>query len=174
MQFHHRRAKLISMQYRTLIDEPWYALEEVKLNLQCITLSQPVSILHWQFTPDYGLVTGGTSPSDPIKTTQRWWQYKQLSDLTPPNAAILRVTSDRPEIIASALASTGQGVSVIHIANTGAERDAIISGLPDDLKEMRCWVTDHTRSMQPIYSGTVSGGTLEVTIPAQSFLTLSR
>jgi O-glycosyl hydrolase len=156
--------------YRPQIDEPWYALEEVKLNLQCITLSQPEAILHWQFTPDYGLVTGGSSPADPIRTTQRWWQYKQLSELTPPGAAILPVTSDSPAIAVSALAATGQGVSVVHIANTGAEREAFISGLPSDLKEMRCWVTDHTRSMQPIDSG----GTLEVTVPAQSFLTLAR
>jgi O-glycosyl hydrolase len=160
--------------YRPIFNEPWYALEEIKLNLLCITLSQPRSILHWQFTPDYGLISGGSSPQDPIRTSQRWWQYKQLSDLTPPNAAILPITSDRPEIIVSALASTGQGVSVIHIANTGPTRPATITGLPSEIKEMSCYVTDQTRSMQSIKSVAVSNGTAEVSVPALSFLTLVR
>jgi O-glycosyl hydrolase len=159
--------------YRTILNETWYALDEIKLNLQCITFSQPVAILHWQFTPDYGLVTGGTSAEDPIKTSQRWWQYKQLSERTPPNAAVLPMTTDRPEIVVSALAATGQGVSAIHIANSGAARPTTITGIPQDIKEMHCWITDENRSMKEIEPAAVSNGTVTITVPAQSFLTLT-
>ncbi|HEY7086483.1 MAG TPA: hypothetical protein VH518_00260 [Tepidisphaeraceae bacterium] len=158
--------------YPAIFDEPWYALDEAAMYLQCLSLSQPVSMLHWQLTPDYGFVRPAAT-GDSIRLTQRWCNYKQLSQLTPANASVLAVSSDNPNLTVAALAGADEAVSVVHIVNTGGARQIAISGLPGGLSSLRCHVSDSRRQMQELDPVAVSGGKATLNIPAQSFLTLS-
>jgi hypothetical protein len=86
---------------------------------------------------------------------------------------VISSTCDNPDLTVAALADADHAVSVIHLVNAGAARPVTISGLPADLKQMRCHLTDATRGMQELPSVAASDGTIQLTIPAQSFLTLA-
>jgi O-glycosyl hydrolase len=159
-------------QYRNIISERWYAVEEAENNLRCLTLSQPVSIMHWQLTPDYGMVSPGKNESDPIQPSRRWWQFKQLADLSPVKSAIFPARCDRSAITVAALGDARRGASVVHLSNVGAERKAIIVGLPAGEKQFRLYVTDAERDMKELDPLNADTGTVELTVPAQSFVTL--
>ncbi len=159
--------------YLAVLVEPWYAIDEVASYVRCMNLSRPTSILQWQLTPDYGLVQGGEAPDKPIVTSQRWWQFKQLDQLTPPDAAYLSTSSDHPEITAAALATAGEAISVIHLVNTGASRQIRITGLPAKPGSISVHITDARRRVKALDPILVSNGQTRVTVPSQSFVTLS-
>lgn len=160
--------------YRALLDEPWYALDEAAMYVRTLSLSQPESMLHWELTTDYGLVNAGENAGDPIRTTQRWWQYKQVDRFTPPaGASVIAASSDHPYITAAALATGGTpDADVIHLVNTGPARPITVTGLPDRSVEYQLVVTDATSHLRDLERVTSSGGSLHFTLPAQSFVSL--
>ncbi|MBC8109302.1 MAG: hypothetical protein H7Z14_22150 [Anaerolineae bacterium] len=158
-------------QYRNIISEPWYAVEEAENNLRCLTLSQPASIMHWQLTPDYGMVSAGKNDGDPIQPSRRWWQFKQLADLSPATATIFATKCDQPAITVAALGETTSVASAVHFSNVGAERKARINGLPTGAK-FHCYVTDGDRNMKQSDELLTSNDAIELTLPAQSLVTL--
>ncbi|CAN5600838.1 hypothetical protein BH09PLA1_BH09PLA1_26430 [soil metagenome] len=158
-------------QYRNILNEPWYAVEEAENYLRCLTLSQPASIMHWQLTPDYGMVSLGKHEGDRIQPSRRWWQFKQLADLSPANATIFASRCDRSAITVTALGKKETGAFVVHLSNVGATRKTLIQGLPTGVK-FHCYVTDIARDMQPSDELFTANDSIELTVPAQSLVTI--
>jgi hypothetical protein len=162
-------------QYSQLFLEPHYALREIELYERILALSKPTSILHWQLTADYSLVTGGGvayfHDDGPIRPTQRFWDVKQMASI-PPNVYYLPVKCDRPGLTCAAFGNIATGVYAVHVVNTGAARPTTITGLPAEVKELRVWVTDGQRGMQEGQRIPVSGGKAQFQLDATSFTTM--
>ena len=131
-------------------------------------MAQPLSILHWQLTADYSILTGGNG-GRPLQPAQRFWQIKQLG-MTAPDSTALPINCDHPRVIPCAFAD--HGACVVHLVNNGAGRTATVSGLPASLKEVRVFVTDSRRGMQDTGRVPVAQGTVEVPLDALSFTSL--
>ncbi|MGO8678931.1 MAG: hypothetical protein ACLQVX_24085 [Limisphaerales bacterium] len=155
-------------QYRAIFLEPWFCLNEIAQYVEICRVAQPLSILHWQLTADYSILTGG-SGGRPLQPAQRFWQIRQLG-LTAPNSTAMSITCDNSKVIACAFAD--HGACVVHLVNNGAARTATVSGLPASLKEVRAFVTDSRRGMQDTGRVPVAQGTVEVPLDALSFTSL--
>jgi hypothetical protein len=46
-------------QYRAVFLEPWFCINEAAQYVEICRVAQPLSILHWQLTSDYSILTGG-------------------------------------------------------------------------------------------------------------------
>jgi hypothetical protein len=156
-------------QYRAIFLEPWFCLNEISQYVEICRVAQPLSILHWQYTADYSILTGGRD-GQPLQPAQRFWNIKQLG-MTAPGSTALPVTCDHPKVISCAFAD--HGACVVHLVNNGAERKATVSGLPAGLKEMRVLVTDSRRGMQESGRVAVGQGTVQLHLDAMSFTTLA-
>ena len=55
--------------------------------------------------------------------------------------------------------------------NNAAARQATVTGLPTNVKELRVWVTDSTRGMEEGARVPVSGGQAEFKLDATSYTT---
>jgi O-glycosyl hydrolase len=159
-----------SYRTRNVFLEPWYALDEVNLYIRCMALSQPTSILHWQLTDDYSILSGGRN-GQPLQPTQRFFNLKQMN-LTPPEAPSLGITSDRPRITAAAYGDAAHGYA-IHLVNTGTTRTVTLTGLPATLTQLYPTITDGTRGMKTLEPVPVSGGAAKFTLEGQSYTTLT-
>jgi hypothetical protein len=156
-------------QYRAIFLEPWFCLNEIAQYVEICRVAQPLSILHWQLTADYSILTGGNG-SQPLQPAQRFWQIKQLG-MTASGSTALPITCDNPKVISCAFAD--HGAWVVHLVNNGAARTATVSGLPGDVNEMRILVTDHRRGMQETGRVPVVQGTVELPMDAMSFTSLT-
>jgi hypothetical protein len=159
-----------SYRYAVVFLEPWYALDEINLYVRCLALARPASILHWQLTENYSLLTGGRN-GQPLQPTQRFFNLKQLN-LTPPAAPSLAITTDRPRLTVAAYGDDHDGYA-IHLVNTGAARPVTLTGLPATLPQLYPSVTDGTRQFQPLPPVPVSAGTAKFNVDALSYLTLT-
>jgi hypothetical protein len=157
--------------YQALMLEPWYALNEIGEYVDICRYSQPLSILQWQLTENYSLLTGGMN-GQPLQPAQRFWQLKQLG-LTPIASAALPVTCDRSGVAVCAYGDTARGTCTMHLVNTGPTRTATISGFPADTKSFHVYVTDAHRGMKELERVTVAGGTARLTMEAMSYITLT-
>jgi O-glycosyl hydrolase len=155
-------------QYRAIFLEPWFCLNEIAQYVEICRVAQPLSILHWQLTADYSILTGGNG-GRPLEPAQRFWDIKQLG-MTAPDSTALPITCDNPRVISCAFAD--HGASVVHLVNNGAARGATVSGLPGDVKEMRAFVTDGRRGMQETGRLPVVQGTVRVSLDAMSYTSL--
>ena len=159
-----------SYSHRFLFLEPWYGLDEINLYMRCLALSHPISILHWQFTDDYSLLSGGRN-GQPLQPTQRFYNLKQLN-LTPPEAPSVGITSDRPRITAAAYGDTTHGYA-IHMVNIGATRPVTIKGLPASVRTLYPTITDAARGMKALDPVPVSDGVAHFNLDYTSFVTLT-
>ena len=156
-------------QYRAIFLEPWFCLNEIAQYVEICRVAQPLSILHWQLTADYSILTGGTS-GQPLQPAQRFWQIRQLG-MTTPGSTAMAITCDNPKVISCAYAD--HEACVVHMINNGAARTALISGLPGNLKDMRVFVTDARRGMQETGRVPVVQGRVELPVDAMSFTSLT-
>jgi O-glycosyl hydrolase len=156
-------------QYRAVFLEPWYCLDEIAQYVEICRVAQPLSILHWQLTSDYSILTGGTGGAT-LAPAQRFWDIKQLG-MTAAGAKAVPVTCDNSNVVSCAF--DDHGTCVVHLVNNGAARTATISGLPPGVKEMRIIVTDKSRGMQETRRVPVVEGKLEVPLDAMSFTSLA-
>jgi len=159
--------------YPDVFQEQSYALEEINLYTRILALTQPLTILQWQLTADYSPLAGGGIFGDegPLRPTQRFWNLKQLAS-TPVDLPAMPLTCDDPRIVCAALGDEARGSYAFHIVNNGAAREALLQGLPADVRELRIFVTDRDRGMQeqdPIAAG---DGAVRFTLDAVSFTTL--
>lgn len=154
--------------------EPSFALEEINLYTRILALAEPKSILQWQLTTDYSILTGGGvyGTEGALRPTQRFWNLKQLAS-TPEGAFALPVTCGRPTLSCAAFGDIAKGAFAVHIVNNGAARPATLTGLPANLKELRVHVTDSRRAMEERKGIPVSGGKAQFTLEATSFTTVS-
>jgi hypothetical protein len=156
-------------QYRAIFLEPWFCVAEIAQYVEICRVAQPLSILHWQLTSDYSILTGGND-GQPLQPAERFWNIKQLG-MTAPDSLAVPITCDNPRVIACAFADHES--CVVHLVNNGAARTATISGLPPGVKEMRVFVTDRRRGMQETGHVPVVRGAVEVPLGSLSFTSLA-
>ena len=133
--------------------------------------------MYWEFTSDYSLV-GWEKQSDgrlEMFPTDRFFFAKQFCNLTPPRADALATSSDHPKVLVTAFAAGAgpQRVYTIHIANLGPSASAHLTGLPAGVNQFRAICTnasDSFREIEPVQS---TASEAQLTLPAQSLLTLT-
>ena len=159
--------------YPDVFLEPSYALNEIDMYLRIYSICQAKSILQWQLTSDYSVLTGGGiyGTSGPLKPTQRFWNLKQLG-LTPSGSFYMPIKCDRPNISCVAYGDIKDGIYTVHIVNNGAERKVKLTGLPENVKELYMYITDQNHGMDKIKSVKVSGGSAQFTLDSACFTTL--
>lgn len=156
--------------YPAIFLEPWYGVDEISQYVNICRIAQPVSILQWQLTNNYSLLTGGAKGA-PLEPTQRFWNLKQL-DMTPAGSAALGVSCDGTEMAVCAYAAGGNKTVTLHLVNAGAARVANISGLPANVKRLRVYVTDVSRAIKEMQPIDVADGAARITLDSLSFTTL--
>lgn len=160
--------------YPQIFEEPSFALHEIILYLRILALSQPRSILQWQLTSDYSLLTGGGvfgNDEDPLQPMQRFWNLKQLAS-TPAGAFLLPSISSSPTVHTVAYGDIARGAYAVHVVNDGAARDLTLTGLPDAVTLLTPYCTDSERGMQAGKPIPVLGGSASLRLDAASFTTL--
>ena len=159
--------------YPDIFREPTYALKEIGLYTRLLAVCQPASILQWQLTADYSLLTGGGIFGDTsaLRPTQRFYNLKQLS-LTPRGLYAMPVTVDRPDITAAALGDNKKHSYVLHLVNTGTTRETTLTGLPSTVKTLHIYTTNQTESVREGKPIPVTSGRARFTLQTQSFVTL--
>ncbi len=159
--------------YEQVFLEPWFQLKEIATYLRICNTVQPATIMEWQFTSDYSVLTGGGNYGDggPLRPTMRFWNLKQLGS-TPAGAFALPVASSRPNVDVAAFGDVANGTYAVHLVNSGAERKVVLSGLPDGIEAMRGFVTDMKRGMQETKPVAVQKGVARFVIDPGSYLTL--
>jgi hypothetical protein len=153
--------------------EKSFQLSEIDLYLRVCKYAQPVSILEWQLTPDYSVLTGQGLYGDngPLRPTQRFWNLKQLGS-TPEGSFAIPVEVDRPNITATAFADILNGLYSIHMVNNGATRKVTVSGIPESVKSLNVYITDATRGMEKVNTVKVDNGKVSFTLEAQTYTSL--
>lgn len=149
---------------RNVFLEPWYALDEIAQYVEICRAAQPLSILHWQLTADFSVLTGGRD-GQPLQPAQRFWQLKQLG-MTNPGAVAVPITCDKGGVVACAF--DDHGSFVVHLVNQGAARKAILSGIPAGAGALRVLVTDNRRGMKENGSLTIADRKAEVSLDSMS------
>lgn len=159
--------------YPDIFLEPSYALDEINLYVRIYSVCQASSILQWQLTADYSVLTGSGiyDTQGPLKPTQRFWDLKQLG-LTPKGSFYLPISCDRPNVNCVAFGDIKNGIYSINIVNNGAERKVTLTGLPSTIENLNMYITDKDRSMEKEKSINVNNGTAEFTSDSESFTTL--
>jgi hypothetical protein len=159
--------------YPAVFAEPAFALQEIELYTRMLAISEPLSILQWQLTADYSLLAGGGvfGDSTPLRPTQRFWNLKQLA--ASPRGFHLSLRCEGSGISCAAVGNIAAGEYAVHVVNTGARREAVLRGLPAELRELRLFVTDATRGMTEGLRVPVTDGVAHFTLEATSFTSLS-
>ena len=155
-------------QYRAIFLEPWFCLNEIAQYVEICRVAQPLSILHWQLTADYSILTGGNG-GRPLEPAQRFWNIKQLG-MTAPDSTAMPITCDNSKVIPCAFAD--HGACVVHLVNNGAARTATIAGLPASINEVRVFVTDSRRGIQDAGRRPAVQGTVQLPLDAMSSTSL--
>jgi hypothetical protein len=159
--------------YPEIFLEPAYAMDEINLYIRLLAICQPMSILQWQMTSDYSLLSGGGifGKEGPLEPTRRFWNLKQLAS-TPPGLSYLPVSFAAANIYCAALGNKKTGVYVFHITNNGAERKVDIRGIPASVKSFKVISTSSSLSMHTGAQVTVDNGRVQFALPAGCYTTL--
>jgi hypothetical protein len=160
--------------YPQIFEEPTYALEEIDVYVKMMEIAQPLSILQWQLTADYSVMSGGGifgNHEDELYPTQRFFNLKQLSN-TPEGLFYIPVKVDKEGIRAAALGDLSKGSYAIHLVNKGATRNVMLTGLPKDLKVLNLYITNQNSSFKKLMSIKVQNGTAEFNLEGASFVSL--
>jgi hypothetical protein len=153
--------------------EKSFQLLEIDLYLRVCKYAQPISILEWQLTPDYSVLTGEGlyGYQGPLRPTQRFWNLKQLGS-TPEGSFAIPVDVDRPNITATAFADILDSKYTIHMVNNGATRQVTIYGVPESVKSFNVYVTDASRGMEKVNTVAVADGKASFTLECQAYTSL--
>lgn len=159
--------------YPEIFNEQTFAMYEINLYIRICLVCQPLSILQWQLTSDYSVMTGdgifGTT--GPLRPTSRFWNLKQLAS-TPADAFSLQTTCSSDALNCAAFGNIARGEYAVHIINNGAGRKASVKGLPADASVFEVFVTNETKGMEKTGEVTAVNGTLQVNLLPASFTTL--
>lgn len=159
--------------YAEIFNESTFAFYEINLYVRICAICQPLSILQWQLTSDYSLLWGDGiyGSKGALRPTQRFWNIKQLAS-TPIDALAIPVSVNRENVNCAAFGNMARGEYAIHIVNNGTARKAVISGLPDGVKNFKVYVTNAVDCMKEIATVNVDGQQTVLSLPAISFITL--
>jgi hypothetical protein len=135
--------------YPEIFSEASFALYEINLYMRLCAICQPVSILQWQLTADYSLLTGNGifGTTGPLLPTQRFWNLRQLAS-TPEGSFAIPAASSKEDINCAAFGNISRGKYAVHIVNNGAEREVVLKGIPPAVKHFTIYVTDQHRGME--------------------------
>ena len=106
----------------------------------------------------------------PLRPTQRFWNIKQLAS-TPADALAIPVSSSKKNVNCAAFGNMVRGEYAVHMVNNGADCEAVISGIPAEVKELKVYVTN-TKDCMKETAVKVENGLVRVHLPAISFITL--
>lgn len=159
--------------YPEIFLEPSYALDEIDLYIRIFSICRAKSILQWQLTSDYSVLSGGNiyGEKGPMKPTQRYYNLKQVG-LTPKGSFYLPLSFEADNISCAAFGDIKKGIFSIHIVNEGAARKVTLKGIPEYVKELNLYVTDQNRGMEKDKTADVNNGVAEFTIDSACFTTL--
>ncbi|ULC60801.1 hypothetical protein MBM09_07325 [Flaviramulus sp. BrNp1-15] len=160
--------------YPQIFEEPTYALDEIDAYIKILNMSQPITILQWQLTSDYSVMSGGGvfgNTEEALHPTQRFFNLKQLGE-TPKGLFAIPITTSHDAITCAALGNVSTGDYVIHLVNKGATRMANLTGLPLHVESVEVYVTNIEKSYQKIKTILVKNGELSVEIEGASFISL--
>ncbi len=157
---------------------PWvfsthdYALREAEMYVDLLEHAQVEATLHWEYTPDYQLVTMVDGACQPAPT--RFGQMWQLATLTPVPSQRLELRLEPANSIrALALRSPhDQRRLAIHLLNLDAAHSVTIEGLPAGLRQLLPVTTTADAARQLGQPLRVRRGALSLTLPARSLTTL--
>jgi O-glycosyl hydrolase len=154
--------------YRSgMYDSYDYGLHEVRMYQELLLHARPQGTMQWEFTADYGLVKENGAELTP---TPRFWLVKHFTDLTLRDSDAIETASSRKDVLVTAF--TKDGAYAVHIANLGTSREATIDGLPAG--SWRVVSTTEAEPFRDLAPLTASGGSLKLSLPARSLLTLSK
>lgn len=161
-------------QYPDIFKEPSFAMDEIDIYVRACDIAHVRSILQWQLTADYSLLTGGgvAGTEGPLRPTQRFWNIKQLGTVEP-GSFILPLTCDREEVSCAAFGDIADSAFTIHLVNNGASRQVVVSGIPPGVKEFRKVVTDAKRGMADEGRVRVSDGEARFRLDEFAFTSLT-
>jgi len=142
-----------------------YGLGEMRQYQELLRDAQPVSLLFWEFTEDYGLAFPNASGK--VVPTGRFWLMKHFTNLTPMKSEGIASSSDQPDVLVSAFLK--DGTIAVHVLNTGPVRDATITGLPGG--EWKRVTTTETTDWEETAIADISA---PLALPARSLTTLMR
>jgi hypothetical protein len=154
--------------------EKWFQLSEIDLYVRICRDAQPETIMEWQLTNNYSVLTGNGLYGDngPLRPTQRFWNLKQLGS-TPEGSFWIPCHVDKPNISAAAYADILNGLYTIHLVNNSAARKAKLTNIPENVKSLNVYKTDYTRGMQKAESVTVKNGSAEVVLDSACYTTVT-
>jgi hypothetical protein len=160
--------------YPAFFEEPVYAMEEINLYVRILDICQPLTILQWQLTADYSMLSGGGvfgNFDKPLQPTQRFWNMKQFSS-APPQLRVMGLSSSSDDISGALLGSTQKGVYVIHLVNNGPARKAVIKDVPESVRKLKIVVTNQNRNMEELRTITVTDNQTEFILEPFSYISL--
>ena len=139
-----------------------------------MNLAQPRSILQWQLTADYSVLSGGGifgNNEEELYPTQRFFNLQQLG-ATPEGLHILPVKADQKNVTIAALGDKEKGQYAVHLVNKGATRNVKLSGLPAGITSMNVYITNQERSFERIKTIQVQNGQAEFSLEGAGFTSL--
>ncbi len=160
--------------YPQIFEEPTYALDEIDVYVKMMNIAQPRSILQWQLTADYSVLSGGGifgNTEDELYPQQRFYNLRQLSE-TPESLYALGVKTNKPGVRVAALGDNKKNLYAIHMVNKGATRKVELSGLPAGVTEMNLYLTDKENSFKKIKIVKVRNGSASFSLEGAGFTSL--
>jgi O-glycosyl hydrolase len=156
-----------------VFQEPSFAQDEVDIYIRACNVAHVKSILQWQLTSDYSLLSGGGiyRTEGPLHPTQRFWNLKQLG-MVSPGSFILPITCDKEGISCAAFGDIANENYTVHIVNQGASRLAYLTGLPANVKEFRVYITDSKHGMEEGKRVRVSDGKAKFMLSEFAFISV--
>lgn len=161
-------------------DTNLYAMREFCMIQDLLLYARPRGTMYWEFTEDYSVVNKKNTPGDgapEITPKKLFWALKHFHDLTPPKAQAITSTSSTPKVYFTAFTGPAGGKAdktlVLHIANAGASRPTVITGLPAGISELhviRTGPDDSFTKHQPVK---VVNGVVKLELPAQTLTSLT-
>ncbi len=96
--------------YPDILQEPSFAQDEIDTYVRTINTAHVRTILQWQLTSDYSLLTGGGiyKTEGRLHPTQRFWNLKQLG-MVSPGSFILPIACDKEGIDCAAFGDIAGG-----------------------------------------------------------------
>jgi len=155
--------------YSAIFAEPWYAQDEIGLYINICRVAQVASVLQWQLTENYSILTGNATAG--FQPAMRFYQLKQL-DMTPAGSLALPITNDKTNLLPCAYLDKATGTFTLHMVNDGPTRPLVLTGVPANIKELHVYVTDKTRGMKELDKIPVNNGVAGLTVNTQTMTTL--
>jgi hypothetical protein len=159
--------------YPEIFSESSFALHEINLYIRICAVCQPLSILQWQLTADYSLLTGNGifGTQGPLKPTQRFWNLKQLAS-TPEEAFAIPLTCNKETIQCAAFGNIARNTYAVHMVNNGAECPVTIHGIPPGITGFTVFVTNARKQMEQLEPVEVIDGVAKINLTPAGFTTL--